>query len=397
MRLNGLIVAAALTAAACTPELEFTEVQTELSGAIGFLDVSVLPSLADDGDMLFAGEHPMTGEQALFYYDGATVTRIDIAPAGYSEVTSVAVISDGRAAFIGRRDAGMTDFIGVYSTTLPAAASSTTLLEADVTALPPSLALIPQDNVALAENGTVAFHNVRDGMGAIWRGPVEGPVAVLRQATGTYFNAQRLDVNDGGTVAVQMEYGDPTMGLSRGILLFESPGDTLATIDTAIEKLSVGSQPLPSINADGNVAFALPFGAIIDFFDPPDDANGTVVETLDLDAGVYVATPTPFGDPSDVTVIADDTGGEYTAFTRTVRHNDDGRVVFQATTVEGDGGVFFGPSRIANRILAQGDMLDGRLFSFVTLADINNQDRVALVAGDFISTDRTVWSVDLSP
>jgi len=234
-----------------------------------------------------------------------------------------------------------------------------------------------------------------NGSGAIYRGPVAGPVTPLRSGSGTFFNMRDLDVNDAGSVAVQMEYNDPTNGLSRGILLFDAPGQTLWDIDTAIERLSVATQPTPSMNAGGQVAFALNSPVTLKFFDPPGVYTPVPAETITLAAGIYVSTPTPWGEPTQVVQLAN-TSGPYASFGK-VEINDSGLVAFEANLDTGGYGIFTGPDAVAHKVVATGDVVGPALFSWLKLGELNSAGELSLLTSDWHSTDRQVWRIGNLP
>ena len=242
----------------------------------------------------------------------------------------------------------------------------------------PSVGVVGRD-IGLSPNGTVAFSQITDGLGAIYRGPAAGPVAILRSGTGTFYNTISLDVSDSGRVAVEMEYFDGFAGgLMRGILLFDTPEQDKATIDTAIEKLGIGVQPPVAINASGQVAFTLPAAASFPI-------GGT---TFTFGPGVYRATPTLFNTPKALTKIADDSG-PYCRF-GVVDINDSGTVVFEAAldtgshctgSTAGYDGIFAGPDPDADQVVVSGDSRLGahQNFDTIHLGEINNAGQVAFL------------------
>jgi hypothetical protein len=393
MRRCVLAIAWALSCAACSSsQLVIEERAREFVDGVGWLQPDVPVALADDGTVAFpaitAESSFASGarEQALFVADFFDVTRMPLLPSGHSDVTSVQVNEAGVIAFLGRRTSGMAQHQGVYTTSVgaPIVTAQEAPLDPDPATPPP-----PRYNVALTESGALAFSSITGGEGAIMIGPVGGPFSVARAGSGTFFNTKEIDLNPWGVVAAQMEYADPTMGLARGILVFEAPGLPLDQADSAIEKLAIGTQPAPALNAAGTVAFALNGPVTLKFYDPPDVNNGMPIQTLTLQAGVYTAVPVPFGLQSSVTLLADTAGG-YASFGR-VAINDDGLVVFEAGTDDGDWGVFSGPDPACGKILATGDTWGTFLFSVVRLGELNNEGEVSLLTSDFHSTDRQVW------
>lgn len=380
-----------LAGRAAAGPLVFDEIARDLQGGVGAIDAGVRPALANDGTVAFAGTDTV-GDEAIFVGSGGPVSAIDVDGNGYTGVSSVQIRSAGDVVFVAERTASPDTYRGAYATDT-AGNGFATLYEGNVIVDPSQPPV--GGNVSLSPNGTVAVSSILNGNGAIHSGAVAGPVSELRAGNGTFFNTKRLDVNDAGTVAVQMEYADPTKGLSRGILLFDAPGQALTAIDTAVEKLGIGAQPDPAINASGQVAFALNAPATLTFYDPPHDSGGSVAAVLNLTAGVYVATPTLFGQPSDLLQIAD-ASGPYNSF-GAVDIDAAGHVVFEADFAFGGGGLFAGPDPVADRILATGDTLGGHLVSAVSLGEQNDSGQLTLVTIDGGTGVRSVWRVSAIP
>ena len=199
---------------------------------------------------------------------------------------------------------------------------------------------------------------------------------MLRSGTGGFYNTQTLDVSDAGRVVVQMEYSDGFAGgLMRGLLLFDQPEQDKAVIDTAIEKLGVGTQPPVAINASGEVAFSL--AGDVSF------PIGTTV--YNFPAGIYRATPTLFNTPKSLTLIAD-LGGKYCGF-GAVDINDAGDVVFEArldgelgcTSGTASDGLFVGPDSEADAVVVRGDSGLGahQFFDDIRLGELNDAGQVS--------------------
>jgi hypothetical protein len=384
-----LLTAVGVVAAGCRPNLAFVQVARESQG--GLLHIrDVRPAINNGGTVVFSALDT-NGTEVLLAGTNGPLTTVGLGSAGINAVDSLAVDDAGDVAVTAART-GTPDFRGVYTGTTSGGTLATgyegPFDHSDPTDLPPSIY-----GLAGSPNGTLTFSTIDNGQGAILRGPVAGPYASVRDGSGTFFNTKHLAVNDGGRVAAAMEYGDPTKGLSRGILLFDTPNPALDDIDTAIEKLGIGTQPDPSINAAGDVAFALNSTATLTFFDPPDVADQNhIVAQLTLVPGVYVGHPKPFGAPSNLTLIADTTGS-FTSF-GTVLINDSGRVVFEADLSGGGHGIFFGPDAFANRIVEEKDnVLGPKPFLSVKLGGLNNAGQVAFSAVDFSTVHGEVWTV----
>ncbi|MCA9530126.1 MAG: hypothetical protein KC543_08315 [Myxococcales bacterium] len=377
------------SAAALAQPFTFTPIAREFTDGLGFLNADVPVALAEDGSAAFVGDDPL-GVEHIFVYDGGTLHAIDVEAEGLGGVSSVQINGAGDVVFFATRPgtvplvygAYATDFTGSFFTTLYEGEESSTTA--------PPVGKFGND-IALSENRTVAFSSIVNASGALYRGVLPGPVASLRDGSGIFFNTKHLDVNDAGQVVVEMEYGDPTKGLARGALLFDSSGQDLVDIDTAIEKLSVGVHPRSAINGAGKVAFATNASATATFYDPPDDAGGTVVETLSLDEGVYLSTPTAFGQPSDVTAVATTADG-FDSFLRADINGSD-VVVFEGYAPSVGYGVFYGDDPATEKVVVVGDIVDGRLFSVVRMGELNDSGEMTLLTSDFYTTDREVWIV----
>jgi hypothetical protein len=393
LRIGAVAVLSVLpTRALAAPSFE--EIAREFTDGLVWLNAEVAPALADDGTVVFAGStaYDVYEGEVLFSGDGGALSSRDPASYALSNLRSLRVNAAGTIAFVADRAAGVQQR-GVYRTSTLGSAFAT-VYEAAYTPIEWPTAYVTS-NVALSENGTVAFATIREGGGAIYRGPVLGPLTQLRTASGIFYNVRELDVNDAGTVPVQMEYTDPTNGLSRGILLFDAPEQTLADIDTAIERLSVGMQPYPAINGAGQVAFALASSVTLKFFDPPGVYSDPPAVTMNLSAGVYVSTPTPWGEATEVTLVAD-TAGPYASFGK-VDINDSGLVVFEATLDDGGYGIFTGPNPALHKVVAVGDVVGSQLFSWLRMGQLNNDGELSLLTSDYNSTDRQVWRVGRLP
>lgn len=201
--------------------------------------------------------------------------------------------------------------------------------------------------IGLSLNGTVAFSQIVNGHGAIYRGPVEGPVAILRSGSGTFYNTSGLDVNDAGRVIVQMEHSDGI--LRRGVLAFDTPEQTLASVSTAIEKLGIGMNT-----------------------------------------------------PKSLTLIAD-LSGAYCRF-GSVDINDSDEVAFEAALdTEGHcagttfDGIFSGPNA-ATSMVSRGDEALGshQFFDTIVLGELNNAGQVSFITtySEPLVEPTKVWRAD---
>lgn len=369
--------------------LIFTRIAGEGETPSAAINNDLGPVIDFGGNVVFAGPNGIDTE-TLYVGDGATLSNIDIGAQGVTDLFAIDLDDANHVAMSASRTVGPASFLGAYAIDT-GGAGFVALREGDVTMFDPNDPFVSRF-IALSPNGTVAFSTIRDGHGAIWRGPVGGPVSSLRSGSGTFFNTLSFAVNDAGTVGVQMEYSDPTAGLRRGILMFSTVDPPIDTINTAIEKLGIGVQPSPAINASGQVAFALGGAATLNFYDPPNDTSGTLIP-VSLDAGVYVSTPNLFGVPPVLIQIADADTGPFDQF-RKVTIDDAGMVVFEATLDAASGwGIYSGPDPVANKVLAVGDTLDGDLISSINLGDLNNNGQIAIHTTAHPSLQRSVWRV----
>jgi hypothetical protein len=337
------------------------------------IDADVRPALAENGTVA-----AVTADTVLVG-DGMALTTIDLVPLGLdltiASGKAVQVRSEGDLLLVANRPGaeGCNAFArGAYRLTTSGG---------PVTTLHESCPEVSDDGgvgaeIALSPNGTVAFSAIKNGAGALYRGPAAGPVAVLRSGTGTFFNTMGLDVNDAGRVTVQMEYFDGFAGgLMRGILAFDTPEQSKETLDTAIEKLGIGTQPPHAINAGGTVALSLNASVALSI-------GGQIYNVA---AGVYLATPTLFNTPKSLTLVAG--LGDYCGFGN-VDLNDDGVVVFEAQLASGlhcgsstYDGIFKGPNVGKDAVVSRGDRgLGGhQFFDNIRLGQINNAKQVSFL------------------
>lgn len=370
---------------------------TQISSGFDLLQ-NVRPALADDGTVVAAAA------QALHVGDGIALNLIDLRPAGLQFVPgtvsarAVRVRSEGEIVFVANRPVQpMCDEPGGTR-----GAFRTDTNGSDIIAIAEQCLFdeIEQgrigSHIAMSPNGTVAFSQILNSAGAILRGPVSGPVEILRSGTGTFFNTQEIDVNDSGRVAVQMEYFDGFAGgLMRGVLIFDTAEQDKLALETAVEKLGIGQRATLAINGSGTVAFAL-------------NSDFSMVmgeEVFSFDAGVYRAEPTPFNTPKSLTKIAD-TSGDYCGFGR-VDIDDAGRVVFEAQ-LEGElsgcagsvmDGVFYGSSPHDHRIAVRGEpgLRAHQFFDSILLGEINERGQVSLLTtyDEPLVAPTKVWRAEL--
>jgi hypothetical protein len=340
------------------------------------IDPDVRPALTEDGKVVAAEP------QRLLIGDGSPISTVDLAPFGLTVSATVpAHAVDARAAgdivFVADNSSASgcpSSARGAYRIAAGGGAV-TTLYELCVPMS--TLGEVVGHEIALSPNGTVAFSSIRNGAGAIRRGPVTGPVSVFRSGTGEFFNTQELDVNDAGTVATEMEYSDGFAGgLMRGVLVFDAVEQAKADMDTAVEKLGIGQQPRLAINASGQVAVS-----------SSGDINMNIGGTIySYPSGVYIATPTLFNTPKVLTLVAD-LSGPYCKF-GAVDINSAGAVAFEAAldgnptcTGAGFDGIFTGPDPRVSTVVVRGDgdLRGHQYFDNVVLGHINDSLKVAFL------------------
>lgn len=351
--------------AALAQPLVFTQIATEMGAGVTIL-TDPPPAVNESGDVVFLGES--AGTQVLLVGNGGPLTTIDIASHMLRLVTEVRLDNAGDIAFTATRTCAGRTCRGAYS--IDTSGSFTILLE-----LPPPLVGQPRvgPGIGLSPNGIVAFSSITDGSGALYRGPVTGPAIVLRAGSGQFFNTLRgIDVNENGTVAVQMEHRVPGRNFERGILLFDEPGQSFDTLRIAIAGLNVGQQPLPAINCAGTVAFRLGRGF-------PENPI------------VYKANPVGFFDAPDLTLIAD-LSGEYTDFRRVVIN--DTLVLFEAMRGAASFGIYSGPDPNASKVLEPGDSLGGNIVTSVVMGQLTNSGQLSVALTDSHDPRPQIWRID---
>jgi hypothetical protein len=378
-------------AGGCGPEL----VEIASGFAVQF---GVRPALSEDGTVVAAET------TALLVGDGTTFSEVDLAAhdLDLSAVfgrKAVQVRDGGDVVFVANR-AGVAGCVSISR-----GAYHITTSGGPLSVLRESCLFMPEEGrigseIAMSPNGTVAVSQIRDGAGDLWRGPFAGPLALLHSGSGTFYNSQGLDVNDGGRVAMQTEYFDGFAGgLMRAVFVFDTPDEPKLELDTAIEKMGIGSQPPVAINAAGTVALSLSGDTTINI-------GGMPVTYV---AGIYRATPTLFNTAKMLELVAD-LSGPYCSFGN-VDINDDGDVVFEAQldasancgVVSGSerayDGLFRGADPTADKVVVRNDakLGDHRYFDSVRLGELNNADQVSFLTSysEPLVDPVKVWRADL--
>lgn len=391
-----LLVPVLLAVAGPASAAHFDQIALEFVGGLGFLDASVRPDIANNGSVIFAGDEVGTGDDKIFVGSGDALVSIDLA--GFSNLENVEIDNLGDVAWSADRTIAAVTYRGVYSSKLdtprvPGVYPRFTLYQGR---LFPYDSLQPpaRRSIALTSHGEIVYNSLTNGDGAIYKGPIEG-AQPLYQDGGVYYNSIEVDLNESDEVAIQLEYSDPTLGLARGLFVFDAPLQAREDTRTAVEKLFVGEQYVPELNNSGQIAFVVGNSPTMTFYDPPDDENGTIVAQVQLSPGIWIATPTPFGLPPSLTKVVGTTTG-FASFGR-VLFDDFGRIVFSASKTGGGSGIYSGPDPVADKIVEVGDIVDGRLYSFLSLGKGNDWGQFTLITSDFFTTDRQVWRVTPEP
>jgi hypothetical protein len=397
--LFGLLVLPGLLASAAPAAAQhFDQIALEFVDGLGFLDTSVQPDLSNTGRVVFAGDEAGTGDDHLFAGSGDGLERVDLSSFGFSNLENVEVDNAGNVAWTSDRLTSGVTYRGVYRTRLdppfPGIYSRLTIYQGR---LFPYDALQPpaRRHIALTSHGELLYSSLTNGDGGLYKGPILGTKSLYQDGSGIYYNNIQLDLNEAGEVTAQLEYSDPILNLSRGIFVWDAPLQLRDDARTAVEKLGVATQYAPDLNNAGQVAFVVGANATMTFYDPPNDGGGAIVAQIQLTPGIWLATPTPFGEPPILTQLVDTSTG-FSSFGQ-VLLDDFGRVVFSASKAAGGSGIYRGPDPVADKLVEVGDIVDGRLFSFLALGKGNDWGQFALITSDFFTTDRQVWRVTPEP
>ena len=131
-------------------------------------------------------------------------------------------------------------------------------------------------NLSMSPNGTVAFSNMTSLEGAIFRGPMSGPVSSLICAlSGNFSAAFPTAVNDSGRVVADFEYGP---NLMRAVLAFDAPQGNA----------SAANPPPYTTGLKASVTTMNVFGSSVAI-----GPSGTVAYSTG--SQINVVTPVPFG------------------------------------------------------------------------------------------------------
>jgi hypothetical protein len=383
-------------ARAALPSASYTVIANDFVGGVNFIDGTVRCAINPAGRVAFVASQllpPPTFEKAVFHGRGGTLAKLATESRGYTAVKALQIGTANRIAIAATRTSGSSSWQGIYRVTKP---SVTTIYEG---ALPYMFGNPPpaQGRLEMANDGTtLAFASLVNGQGGLYRSGFSGAPTLLRQGSGIFYNNRGLGVN-ALAIAAELEYGDPYGGLRRGALVFDSAADTLGTIETTIERAGIGTTIPVALNAAGQMAFIAYAPTTIQYYSAP-LGGGVPTTTLDIPAGVHVATPTAFGTPFTFTTIAAATDG-FSSFGAKVAINDSAAVVFEATAADGRSGVFFGNDPVADVVAVNGEDVvmagQNHFFSIVRLGGLNNAGQVAFQTSDFRTTDQQIWRAQL--
>lgn len=90
-----------------------------------------------------------------------------------------------------------------------------------------------------------------------------------------------------------------------------------------------------------------------------------------------------------------DTDGPFDSFGR-VEMDDFGNIVFEATLDNNVSGIYAGPDPLLDRIIQEGNQIDGNTILDICLGELNNLGQVAFITTDVNSVDR-VYRVQGGP
>lgn len=365
---------------ACGTPLTFQRIAGD-GDSVGLSIGTALPAIDAAGRVALAGSD--AGSAQLLLGNGGPLSAVDLAAGGFGEAVKVALDDTGGLLF--SAPFLVADRFGVFSTEAGGGAFVELFSSVTCEATPPDDGCVDASSrIGLSHNGIAVASSIRSGRGALFRGPIDGPLEVL-QTAGTFFNNQELDVNAAGTVAIQMEHTG--CGLQRGVLVFDTPEVALADAEKAFTGTSVGQQPDTAINDAGVVALALRgTAASVDVLNCP---PGEAVERFSVETGVYTAVPTPYFDPPDITLLAGNSGA-FASF-GAVDIDNAGNVVFEATLDSGESGIFRGPDPVLDKIIMTGDSLDGELVTVVQLGQLNQSCQLSFAVQS--ASGRSIWRV----
>jgi hypothetical protein len=343
----------------------------------------VRPAMNNHGRVAFVAANS-TGVERVALAHGGPVTSFDVSVWGLKNAIAIGLDNASNVAFVASTPTSGSLF-GVFATNATGATPTVIYAAEAGGGLSDGGMISTGGQLALAPNGTLAFSSIVDGAGALYRGPVTGSLTVVTSGSGIFFNDQEIGVNSPGIIAMQME--NSACGLQRGVLLFDTPAPTLDSLMKAVEGLSIGQQPTLAINHAGSVALGFSgLGTTV----PIETCAGGPLMTSSVALGVYVATPTPFADPADLTLVAASTDG-FIDFGEVTIDNAGG-VAFEGKLLDGGHGIFTGPDPVADKIVATGDTLGGEFVTDVKLGNLNEACQLSLLT--LTSGGYRLWRVN---
>lgn len=374
----------------------YTVIASDFTGGVYFIDGTVRCAINPAGRVAFVASQTApspTFQKAVFSGTGGALSKLATESRGCTAVTALQVGAKGDIVVAATRVTRASSWRGIYRVTK---AAVSTLYEG---ALPYVFGNPPpaQSRLVMSTDGSkLAFASLLSGQGGLYRSGFTGLPTLVRQGSGTFYNNRALGIGAAGAVAAEMEYTDPYSGLTRGALVFDTPGDSLGTIESTVERGGIGLVIELALNGVGQMAFALNTAVAIQYYSVP-LGGGVPTTTLTIPAGVHVATPTAYGSPFSFTTVAAVADG-FSNFGK-VAINDSGAVVFEASAGSGRSGVFHGNDPVADVVAVTGEDVvmagQNHFFSIVRLGGLNNAGQVAFQTSDFRTTDQQIWRAQL--
>ncbi len=374
----------------------YTVIASDFTGGVYFIDGTVRCAINPAGRVAFVASQTApspTFQKAVFSGTGAALSKLATESRGCTAVTALQVGAKGDIVVAATRVTRASSWRGIYRVTK---AAVSTLYEGALPYVfgnpPPAQSRL----VMLTDGSKLAFASLLSGQGGLYRSGFTGLPTLVRQGSGTFYNNRALGIGAAGAVAAEMEYTDPYSGLTRGALVFDTPGDSLGTIESTVERGGIGLVIELALNGVGQMAFALNTAVTIQYYSVP-LGGGVPTTTFTIPAGVHVATPTAYGSPFSFTTVAAVADG-FSNFGK-VAINDSGAVVFEASAGSGRSGVFHGNDPVADVVAVTGEDVvmagQNHFFSIVRLGGLNNAGQVAFQTSDFRTTDQQIWRAQL--
>lgn len=372
------------------------------------LNSGLRPALSEDGFVLTAGP------QRLIRGDGTTQTTIDLAPHGLQVLGShkpVQMRSGGESVFLAsssscpRSPGGG----GAYRI-LP---DGSGLTELYCGRPPERMGYF----ISLSNNGQVAIGTINDGtyprteFGAIMRGPSTGPLTVLRGVEPEtyprrYLLDNDIDISDSGAVAVLLSQSiRPDYPPEAGNIAIYT--EINQPIETTLYALESHNTVLVKMAMNNNEIVALASNHVIPYrcrSEAHRSGNAACPASTEP-AGVYLSTPTLFGQPKQLTQLAalSDTG--YCWF-GSIDINDNNDIVFEARVAHESGDcmrspieIFSGGDPVNSKVVGFGDenLESHQYYDELVLGFINNANQVSFMTtySEPLVHSHNIWRTDL--